>query len=232
MYWFEYPVTVPFGQGDPGYGGAHDADVGTPPNTPVVAILAGKIVSVTSPSWGKQVGIQLDKPYNGIPYMAFLHLAATNVSVGQHVTPGQIIGWSGGASAQAQYTGTSNPTGSNFLDDQSQSSQPQTGFALMRGPEYGVGVGWTTLPDPALNPMGLLYKARAALSTWNSVHPGLNPFSGIGQAWWDAYLYEGLQPPPTTGERTSNAWDGHTIIVQEFGSKRCEWDGSAHWYSY
>jgi Peptidase family M23 len=142
--WFMYPITVPFGNPnyDSGYGGSHDLDIGAPPNYPVTALLPGTLVSITEPPppWGKQVGIQLDTPYNGIPFMAYLHLSAVNpaLAAGQPVSKGDLIGWVGGANDESQYAGTSNPTGDNFPNDLNESSQVQVGVALMRGPEYGI----------------------------------------------------------------------------------------------
>ena len=158
--WYANRITVPFGDPsyDTAYGGAHDLDIGLVLNTPITAILPGTVVSITSPTWGQQIGIKLDVPFSGAPYMAFLHLSAVNpvLQVGSHVNVGDLIGWSGGATNPLQYLGTSNPTGTNFVDTSSQSSQPQVGIALMRGPEYGVGAGWTSTPDPTLDPTPLL----------------------------------------------------------------------------
>src|SRR5258708_8082255 len=74
--WFMSEIVVPFnvpGYG-PGYGGAHDLDIGAPPNYPVTALLPGKIASITDGKndagtaiWGRQVGVLLDQPYNGNP---------------------------------------------------------------------------------------------------------------------------------------------------------------------
>lgn len=165
MKWFEYPICVPFGNPnyDAGLGGSHDMDVQAPPNTPITALLPGTVVDVSSPSWGMQVGIKLDKPYNGIPYMAYLHLAAVKPGLlGTHVNKGDLIAWSGGCTQAGQYNGTSNPTGRNFLNDPSMSSQPQAGIALMRGPIYGTGAGWSTFPpiDHSLDPTQLILDAR------------------------------------------------------------------------
>lgn len=163
--WYMYPVSVPFG--DPGFdsglGGAHDMDVTPPPNYPVTALLPGKVSSISTPPWGKQVGIQLDTPVNGVPYMGYLHLSATNpaLSLGTHVHIGDLIGWVGGANDESQYAGTSNPTGENFLNPPFHSSQVQVGVALMRGPEYGTA-GWENFPpvDWALDPTPILEAAK------------------------------------------------------------------------
>jgi lysozyme len=167
--WFDYPICVPFGDThyDTALWAPHDMDVQASPNTPITALLPGTVVDVSSPSWGMQVGVKLDKPYNGIPYMAYLHLAAVKPGLlGTHVNTHDIIGWSGGATHADQYNGTSNPTGRNFLNDPSMSSQPQAGIALMRGPIYGSGAGWSTFPpiDRSLDPTQLILDARKGAS--------------------------------------------------------------------
>lgn len=170
--WYMYDFTVQFGPGtgyDPGYGGAHDLDIGAPPNYPVTALLPGTISSVTDGTdgngtaiWGRQVGVRLDHPYKGIPFIAYLHLSAVNpaLSEGRHVSKGDLIGWVGGGTSEADYHHTHNPTGRNFTNTPGRSSRIQVGVALMRGPEYGHGAGWTTLPDPSLNPTQLILDAQ------------------------------------------------------------------------
>lgn len=255
MNWYDYPVTVPFN--NPNYdvllGGSHDLDVGTPPNTPITAILAGKVSSLTFPQWGIQLGIALDKPYNGAPFMAFLHLAAIRpgLVVGSTINPGDLIAWSGGCNYDRQYDGSSNPTGQNFTNSPKQSSQPQTGIALMRGPEYGVGEGWTIKPDTKLDPTSLLDVARVAqtrtthmeqqmLDIWNMFMQGigekaLNYDSGIANSWKQHYATVNAGSPLGPEQATVN-WSGRSINVQYFsGGLRCEWDntsGGASWYDY
>ncbi len=170
--WYMYGFTVSFGPeggADPGYGGAHDIDIGAPPNHPVTALLPGTISSITDGTngngtviWGRQVGVKLDPPYKGIPYMAYLHLSGVNLELvpNQHIERGHLIGWVGGGSDPSDYGTTTNPTGVNFLNTRSRSSQIQVGVALMRGPEYGHGEGWTTLPDPSLDPTQIILDAQ------------------------------------------------------------------------
>ena len=174
--WFQFDFTIRFGdsQSNAQLGGADDLDVGPPPNYRVTALLPGTISSITDGTnghviWGRQVGIKLDHPYNGkIPFMAYLHLSAVDpaLAVGHHVSEGDTIGWVGGATNSAQYTGTSNPTGRNFLNTPDQSSQVQVGVALMRGPEYGHGTGWVEFPpvDWDLDPTQIILDARQRFS--------------------------------------------------------------------
>jgi hypothetical protein len=152
--WFMYEIVVPFGNPnfDFLYGGAHDLDIGTPPdyaafaNYPVTALLPGIILSITDGKdaagnaiWGRQVGIRLAHPYNGVPNMAYLHLSAVEpkLKVNHPVAKGDLIGWVGGGTDPHDYDRRSNPTGQNFLNTPSRSSQIQVGVALMRGNEYG-----------------------------------------------------------------------------------------------
>jgi hypothetical protein len=162
--WYLYPVCVPFDNTnfDTQYGGSHDMDVQTPLGTPVTSLVSGTVSSVTQPTWGWQIGIQLDTAIGTAPYLAYLHLGAVKpgLAVGQRVSVGEIIAYSGGANSSAELgSNTNTPFGPQFIDDPSQSSQPQTGIALMRGPEYGVGAGWTPLPDPTLDPTPTLNQA-------------------------------------------------------------------------
>jgi len=179
--WYQYPICVPFG--NPGfdvqYGGAHDMDVQTPIGTPVTCITPGKVVDLGSPPWGKTIGVQLDQPWNGIPYFAYLHLGAVNplLRIGTRIKLGDLLAYSGGANSIAMLGGHINtPFGVQFLNDSSQSSQPQTGLALMRGPSYGSGAGWTTRPDPALDPTPLLMAIRGKYPNgFNVPVPGPTP---------------------------------------------------------
>lgn len=180
MNWYEYPIVVPFG--NPNYdsqlGGSHDMDVAPPPNCPVTALLPGTVCDLSAPSWGKQVGLQLDTPYNGVPYMAYLHLSAINpqLVIGGHVDTGDLIGWVGGATQASQYAGTANPTGQNFLNAPIMSSQIQVGIALMRGPVYGDGSGWVSFPpiDMSLDPTQIILDAVRSLMTTVD-YPGASP---------------------------------------------------------
>lgn len=249
--WYMYPITVPFG--DPNYdsalGGAHDLDIGAPPNYPVTALLPGFIASITAPAWGRQVGIKLDIPYNGVPYCAFLHLSAVSpaLSVGKHVNIGDVIGWVGGANAASQYNGTSNPTGQNFLNPPFQSSRVQVGFALMRGPEYGTA-GWENFPpvDWALNPTPIIEAARKAYAMpmnvnqrkafeqeWTSIIPGLSPVTGIANAAWADYQAGNGHGPALSQEFTLDDWNSDKQYTAQVVTQGIYlWDGSAHYHPY
>ncbi len=254
--WFMYPITVPFG--NPNYdsklGGSHDMDIGAPPNHPVTALLPGTVVSITEPppDWGKQVGIQLDTPYNGVPYFGFLHLSAVNpaLAVGQHVAAGDLIGWVGGANDESQYAGTSNLTGQNYCNPSFHSSQVQVGFALMRGPEYG-REGWENFPpvDWALDPTPIILAARQGM---NPPPPGRTNWMSTGQqqqaedSWaantvgapagtgiyaeWAHFYMNGLNfGPPLTKEYPTVDVSGNKRHLQWFaGGVHYEYDPSSN----
>lgn len=248
--WWDYPICVPFGNThfDTGYYASHDLDVQTPPNTPVTFPLSGVLTTLTSPDWGQCVAWQLDHPYNGVPYASFLHLAAINPALqsGQHINPGDLAGWSGGCNDQSQYAGTSNPTGSNFTNSSNSSSQPQTGLALMFGPEYGVDAGWENYPpvDWRCDPTQIILTLR--LGGWSSIsqqaqamavwavgnlyipalYPGqtLRAGTGIYASWCREYQAGRNHGFATTMEIPTVDWKNNPIMMQWFSTgDRCEW---------
>lgn len=222
-------------------------DVRTPPNTPVTALWPGKVTDISAPLWGKQVCLQISG--SPVPYMAYLHLSATHpaLTVGSPVVKGELIGWSGGCTSVDQYAGTSNPTGQNFLNGISQSSQPQTGIALMRGPVYGTGPGWTEFPpiDASLNPTPLIQQAlqelknekfqdAALIAMWSAVLGAVRQPTGIFNSWIQLARAGTFYGPAITQEVTGGStWNGTPCIRQFFLSGWCEWISSfPHWYKY
>jgi murein DD-endopeptidase MepM/ murein hydrolase activator NlpD len=85
----KYPVTETRAEGDPG------VDYGTPVGTPVVSPFAGtiQIDSSGQRNWGLRVIVHLD---NGWMF-GIGHLSSTSLRNGQRITPGQLIGLTGGA---------------------------------------------------------------------------------------------------------------------------------------
>jgi len=174
--WYQAPVSVPFGDAnyDKGMGGSHDMDLAEPLDTPITALRSGTIVDISSPPWGKQVGIQLDEPIGGVPYYSFLHLDAVNpaLSRGTRLNVGDLVGWSGGENVDP---GGRTPAGTpHFLNPPYQSSQPQIGLALMYGQVYGSGKGWANPISsyPELNPAPLLQGGRIPLTSMLSLPGG------------------------------------------------------------
>lgn len=226
--WYMYPVGVPFGNPnyDAGLGGSHDMTVLAPPNAPVTSLVSGVVSDLSAPEWGKQVGIHLDSPINGIPWFHYLHLSAINpaLALGSHVNVGDLVGWVGGGNDEDDYAGTNNPTGKNFCNTTYMSSRIQVGIALMRGPAYG-GAGWQTFPpiDWTLDPTPLLEEAKKGflmqfpptnkntwvIERWESFfraigHPEQTPprDTGIFNTW-RSYLLQGVDlGGVTSGEST------------------------------
>src|SRR5258708_4656775 len=193
MNFWNAPISVPYGNKDydVAMGGSHDMDYNVPVGTPIPALYSGKVVDVSAPEWGKQVGIQFDKSPNGVPYYSYVHLDAVNptIAIGQHVEAGQIIGWSGG---ENDITGVaSNPTGTHFSNPSYQSSQPQVGLAMMYGPVYGSGPGWVSQPEthPELNPLQLTGGAPIVLGSGFEI-PGLN--LTIPPSFWSQMAVGGI----------------------------------------
>ncbi len=222
--WFMSPICVPFDNTnyDTQYGGSHDMDVQTPLGTPITSIVSGTVSSLTQPTWGWQIGIQLDQAINNAPYFAYLHLGAVKpgLAVGQHVALGELIAYSGGANSTAQLgSNTNTPFGPQFIDAPAQSSQPQTGMALMRGPEYGVGAGWTTLPDPALDPTPTLLAAQSNYLAGISAYE-VNDLHGL----WTYYNSHGGMAafgPPLNNEYTSGSG-----TRQDFATASITWNSA------
>lgn len=259
MTWYDRPICISFGTADAGYNGAHDMDVQTLPNTQVTSIVSGIITDLSAPSWGKMVCLKLDDVWlalsDGVQWFAYLHLAAINpaLKVGGRLEHGEVVGWSGGCTSANQYNGTSNPTGSNFLNATSQSSQPQTGIALMHGPVYGSGNGWSTYPLTECNPIKILNAARAGTppvsnkpntkaqsltDMWN-VFRNTNENTGIGKSWLEEVNKGNLYGPALTDEVDSVTWQGGKIKLKIFAGGWCEWhldtnDGpaGAHWFKW
>lgn len=195
--WYDNTVAVPFGNPhyDVGLGGSHDMTFHENPNTEIFQLAAGTITDISEPSWGKQVTIELDEAINGHHYFAILHLSAVNPSlrIGQHMSPGELVGWSGGCVNSAQYNGTSNPTGQNFLNNPAMSSQPQVGIALCDGRAYG-GLGWKKFPpiDVSLNP-------EPVLQNYKNNHAPPPPVNNKLEQWLDVWNSNTINIPDTTG---------------------------------
>lgn len=248
--WFQYPVGVPpLNTGyDTGLGGSHDMTILCPPNMEVTSLVSGVVSDLSAPSWGKQIGVKLDSPFNGKPYYANLHLSALNpaLTVGQRITIGDLFGWAGGANNTSQYLGTSNPTGQNFLNSPDMSSRVQVGIALMDGPSYG-GAGWKNFPplDLNLDPSKIVLWARIGEQPVPTpVPPSPTPFkqqqfdavwktTGHGIRWFGSGLYHARLQAMLLGKLAScypiedeqkTSMDGLAII---------DWNGKPIiWQSY
>ena len=140
--WWKYPRIDNYGGVEPFGGFAKpDSNIQIPADYPVTALLPGVVTALDSGNvaWGAVVTIRLDTPINAIAtHTAYLHLASTTVSVGQHVNSGDLIG----------YNGYQNAAGTQKVP---------LGFALYNGDHYGFGASWGQyLGSAALNPVPLL----------------------------------------------------------------------------
>lgn len=146
--WFFYPVINNYGVfPDPDFNGPKpDINFAVPDGVAITTLLGGTVSGVNSPSgaipsWGQVVTVKLDTPWNSNAlYIAYLHLHSTTVQVGQHITPGTIIGYAGPDAMGLRW---------------------RVGLALQSGPYYGFGSGFSNPGSPALNPTQLLNEALA-----------------------------------------------------------------------
>lgn len=134
--WYTFPRVDNLGGVEP-FGGfpKPDSNIQIPANYPVTALLPGTVTAIDSGNvaWGGVITILLDKPINSIAtHTAYLHLASELVTVGQHVSSGQLIAYNGGSSAQG-------------------SQKVPLGFALYNGDHYGQGSAWSLMTKANLN---------------------------------------------------------------------------------
>jgi hypothetical protein len=112
-----------------------DVNVGAPGRYPITNLLPGTVTSVQNTSWGQNVvTVKLDNALNSLATHTFYeHLSSANVSPGQHLASGTLIGYN-------------NPDG-----------QVPVGFGFYSGDVYGSGPEWNTLQqDLAPGGKGLL----------------------------------------------------------------------------
>jgi murein DD-endopeptidase MepM/ murein hydrolase activator NlpD len=119
--WYDLPISngysttaIPGNWDSPHYA----VDIPTPYATPITDLLAGTVVKSDYAPWGGEVFVKLA---NGLQEY-FYHLSSLNVSVGQSVQPGQLIGLSGG-----QNSGGNHPVSSLY------SSGPHVHFGITNG---------------------------------------------------------------------------------------------------
>lgn len=154
--WYEYDYGLRFGEGDAGIGGEHGTDFNTPLFTPITALLPGTIsgtqLDVNPPVIGycQTVTWKLDTPYNGVPYMYNIHLAALapGIQKGLHIDAGTVIGYSGGATPDSVSSDLANtpyslPDGlSNQLDTPEMSGGAHVEVGFTYNENYGTGGGF------------------------------------------------------------------------------------------
>ncbi len=140
--WWNFILGYDFNAVEP-YGGfaKPDLNFGVPAGNNITALMPGTVTAIdgnstpgftgqlplNTPAWGHVVTVKLDSPYSdtsgaNAQSTAYLHLSNVNVSVGQHINGGDVLGfWSGQA-----------PIGTQQADP---------GFALGNGSNYGVDPG-------------------------------------------------------------------------------------------
>ena len=148
--WYTFPRIDNLGGVEP-FGGfpKPDSNIQIPANYPVTALLPGTVTALDGGevAWGAVVTIKLDTPLNSLAtHTAYLHLARSTVSVGQHVNVNDLIGYNGySAAAGAQ--------------------KVPLGFALYNGDHYGFGAAWSLMTKAnlqgPLSPVSLLDNAAA-----------------------------------------------------------------------
>ena len=146
--WYTFPRIDNLGGVEP-FGGfpKPDSNIQIPANYPVTALLPGTVTALDGGevAWGAVVTIKLDTPLNSLAtHTAYLHLARSTVSVGQHVNVNDLIGYNGyGAAAGSQ--------------------KVPLGFALYNGDHYGQGAAWSLMTTAnlqgPLSPVSLLDSA-------------------------------------------------------------------------
>lgn len=93
--WYTYPIISHFGQKDrEGNYWQPDANIATPDGTPVTMVGSGVVTSAHNTDFGQgTVTVRLDVPINALAtHFFFEHLNRVNVSGGQRVSTGSLIG--------------------------------------------------------------------------------------------------------------------------------------------
>lgn len=153
--WYKFPYESDYGGAEP-YGpyAKPDINIQCPDGTPITNLLAGTITGLNASdghvqAFGAVVTLRLDKPLNALAtHIAYLHLEPlpNYLAIGQHVPKGEVVGYSGGQSAQG-------------------SEKAVVGVALYNGPVYGEGPTfdlYNAVGNPLLDPAQVLKKAGNA----------------------------------------------------------------------
>lgn len=166
LQWWQYPLINDYGQPDR-YGGfpKPDMNIDVPAGVPITALLSGVVSGINSPGggapeWGNVITIKLDNPYNSLAtHEAYLHLAsiAPGLKVGDKISAGQIVGYSGGINPGPGLQSAS------------------VGFAWYNGDYYGFGPEWSKyLGSSQLDPTKIfndLQSGSFKIGTTNPVNP-------------------------------------------------------------
>ncbi len=159
--WYTYPISGDRYGGYEPYGNfpKPDLNIAVPSGVPVTSVSPGVVSGVDAPgggvpSFGHVVTVRLDSPINAVAtHVAYLHLANVQVSVGQRVELGTVIGYSGG-----------NNPGYGL-------QQAPVGVAFYAGDYYGYGPTWSQyIGSKELDPT----------AWWSQISHGNIPTSGGG----------------------------------------------------
>lgn len=177
--WYDYPTSNPFAWTGPGSIGHNGYDIATPYHTPITDLFAGVVSYVgvqpgVNGSPGAEVEVQTRDPQYGNVTDLYLHLdkIAPGLKVGDHVEPGDLLGYSGGETIQqvqadpAEYPDAEHPV---INTSYTYSTGAHTHFGIFRG-QTGLGMdAWDYInsfadpaPDIALARGGSLPSGSAA----------------------------------------------------------------------
>lgn len=185
--WWMYARIDNLGQPDP-FGGVPkpDSNIQLPDGYPIITLLPGTVTAIdtSNVAWGGVVTLKLDIPLNKLAtHMQFEHLARTPVRVGQHLNPGDILGFNGGSLAQG-------------------TQKVPLGVGLYHGDHYGVDAGWqfdtpANLNGGPLDIVPLLNAARDGTLTINLSGKNISISGGAegssGQQFLTSVLSTGQQ---------------------------------------
>lgn len=188
--WYKFPYTNDYGGPEPfGTFPKPDINIQCPDGTPITALLPGVITGINAsdghvPAWGAVMTIRLDKPVNAVAtHIAYLHLEPleSHFQIGQHVSKGDTIGYSGGQTAAG-------------------SEKVPVGVALYNGDVYGEGPTWDLYvgskwldPQPVLKAAGNAGEGntRSAGEVITSIASHIRPDESVAEllAGMDVALY-------------------------------------------
>lgn len=165
--WFMNGLINNYGMPDP-YGGfpKPDMNVDVPAGDPITALFSGVVSGINDPSggvpsWGNVITIKMDNPYNSVAtHTAYLHLAsiAPGLKVGDRISAGQIVGYSGGTNPGPGLQNAS------------------VGFAFYNGDYYGFGPTWTKYNgSPLLDPTKLFNDLQSGNFVVGTSYQNTNP---------------------------------------------------------
>lgn len=172
--WYCFPITQNYGTN-----GEKGVDLGTPFHTDITSLYSGVVTDASYQPWGGQVGIETNIPGVGNVIWYVQHLDQINVTQGQSVSVGQLLGLSGG-----QTSGGSHPSSSQY----SSGAHTEEGFnaSWIGGVQSGM---------PNFNPDSLLQQAKSGqdsggvsplgYSTGSSLPGWINTITQIGGAFND-----------------------------------------------